>query len=96
MIQNAAFLAALTVFLVAGWLAAELTFLVPYKALLFERHGLRIGVAAVVLFLNLLGIYYAVGRWLFLRDTGRKLLHVDRQLTSPDGVLEDLRQHLKS
>jgi hypothetical protein len=29
MIQNAAFLAALTVFLVAGWLAAELTFLVP-------------------------------------------------------------------
>lgn len=96
MIQNAAFLAALSVFLVAGWLAAELTFLVPYKALLFERHGLRIGVAAVVLFLNLLGIYYAVGRWLFLRDTGRKLLHVDRQLASPDAVLEDLRQHLKS
>ena len=96
MIQNAAFLAALTVFLVAGWLAAELTFLVPYKALLFERHGLRIGVAAIVLVLNLFGIYYAIGRWLFLRDTGRKLLHVDRQLTSPDAVLEDLRQHLKS
>lgn len=96
MIQNAAFLAALTVFLVGGWLAAELTFLVPYKALLFERHGLRLGVAAVLLFLNLLGIYYGIGRWLFLRDTGRKLLHVDRQLTSPDAVLEDLRQHLKS
>jgi hypothetical protein len=95
-IQNAAFLAALTVFLVAGWLAAELTFLVPYKALLFERHGLRIGLAAIVLFLNLLAIYYGIGRWLFLRDTGRKLLHVDRQLTSPDAVLEDLRQHLKS
>jgi hypothetical protein len=96
MMQNAAFLAALTVFVFAGWLAAELTFLVPYKALLFQRHGLRIGLAAVLLFLNLLAIYYAIGRWLFLRDTGRKLLHVDRQLTSPDAVLEDLRQHLKS
>ena len=95
MIQNAAFLAALTVFLVAGWLAAELTFLVPYKALLFQRHGLSIGVGAVLLFLNLLAIYYGVGRWLFLRDAGRKLLHVDRQLTSPDAVLEDLRHHLK-
>ena len=95
MIQTAAFLAALTVFLVAGWLAAELTFLVPYKALLFQRHGLRISIAAVLLFLNLLAIYYSVGRWLFLRDTGRKLLHVDRQLTTPDAVLEDLRQHLK-
>ena len=96
MIQNAAFLAALTVFLVAGWLAAELTFLVPYKALLFQRHGLLIGVAAGLLFLNLLVIYHGIGRWLFLRDTGRKLLHVDRQLTSPDAALEDLRQHLKS
>ena len=96
MIQNAAFLAALTVFLVAGWLAAELTFLVPYKALLFQRHGLRNGVAAGLLFLNLLVIYHGIGRWLFLRDTGRKLLHVDRQLTSPDAALEDLRQHLKS
>lgn len=95
MIQNAAFLAALTVFLAAGWLAAELTFLVPYKALLFQRHGLRITVATVLLFLNLFAIYYGIGRWLFLRDTGRKLLHVDRQLTSPDTVLEDLRQQLK-
>lgn len=95
MIQNAGFLAALTVFLVAGWLAAELTFLVPYKALLFQRHGLRISIAAVLLFLNLLAIYYSIGRWLFLRDTGRKLLHVDRQLTTPDAVLEDLHQHLK-
>lgn len=95
MIQNAAFLAALTVFLVAGWLAAELTFLVPYKALLFQRHGLRIGVGAVLLFLNLLAIYHGVGRWLFLRDAGRKLLHVDRQLTTPDAVLEDLRHQLK-
>ena len=95
MMKNAAFLAALTVFLVAGWLATELTFLAPYKTLLFQRHGVRMGVGALLLFLNLCAIFYAIGRWLLLRDAGRKLLHVDRQLTSPDAVLEDLRQQLK-
>ena len=95
MMQNAAFLAALIVFLFAGWLAAELTFLAPYKALLFQRHGLRIGVGALLLFMNLAAIFYAIGRWLFLRDAGRKLLHVDRQLTTPDAVLEDLRHQVK-
>ena len=34
-----AFLAAVTSFLVVAWLAGELTFLAPYKATLFRRHG---------------------------------------------------------
>jgi len=40
-------------------------------------------------------IYYSVARWLFLRDTGRKLLHLDRQLATDDAVLDDLRSYLK-
>ena len=90
MIANAAFLAAVTLFLGGAWLAGELTFLTPYKAALFRRHGWFIGGAALVLFFNLFGVYYSVARWLFLRDTGRKLLHLDRQLGTADGVLEDL------
>ena len=43
MIANTAFLAVITVFLLAGWLAGELTFLSPYKAPLFARHGWLIG-----------------------------------------------------
>ena len=43
MIANAAFLAALVVFLVACWLAGELTFLAPYKATLFRRHAQVLG-----------------------------------------------------
>ena len=95
MMQNALFLAALLVFVFAGWLASELTFLAPYRALLFHRHGLRIGLAALLLFVNLSALFYTVGRWLSQRDAGRKLLHVDRQLTTPDSVLEDLRDQLK-
>ena len=43
MIANAAFLAAVTLFLVAAWLAGELVFLAPYKASLFRHHGWFMG-----------------------------------------------------
>ena len=95
MIANVAFLAALTVFLIAAWLAGELTFLAQYKGFLFRRHGVLIGAAALLLFLNLCAIYYGIARWLFLRDTGRKLLHLDRQLATRDSALDDVRSYLK-
>ncbi len=90
MIANTAFLAALTVFLLAAWLAGELTFLAPYKAVLFRDHGLVIIGGVLIVFLNLCALYYALARWLFLRDTGRKLTHVDRQLIASEGVHEDV------
>ena len=93
MIQNVAFLAALTLFLLAAWLAGELSFLAPHKALLFREHGMLIGGGALLVFLNLCAAYYAAARWLFLRDTGRKLTHADQQLTTDDGVHQELREH---
>jgi hypothetical protein len=51
--------------------------------------------ATVVLFLNLCGAYYMVARWLFLRDAGRKLTHVDRQLRSASGLHDELREYLQ-
>ena len=95
MIANCAFLAALTVFLLAGWLAGELRFLAPHKSLLFHLYAPLLEGVTLVLFLNLCAIYYSVARWLFLRDTGRKLLHIDRQLATDDAVLDDLRSYLK-
>jgi hypothetical protein len=94
MIANAAFLAALTTFLAVAWLAGELSFLAPYKGMLFRRHGWAIGGCVLLLFLNLCAVYYTVSRWLFLRDTGRKLLHIDRQLGTPDGLLDDIDPRL--
>ena len=94
MIANVAFLAALTTFLSAAWLAGELTFLAPYKAGIFRHHGPWIAGGVVVLFLNLCGAYYGIARWLFLREAGRKLSHLDRQLSTPDAVLRDLHRDL--
>lgn len=90
MIANTAFLAAVTAFLLAGWLAGELTFLAPYKATLFQRHGWLIGTACLVTFFNLCAAYYHAARWLFLRDSGSKLLHLDRQLGTSDASIRDL------
>jgi hypothetical protein len=51
--------------------------------------------ALVVLFLNLFGTIYLIGRALFLKDTGRKLAHVDRLLHTPDTVARDLSARLE-
>src|SRR5437879_7901453 len=72
MMANAAFLAALTVFLVVGELASELSFLAPFKAGLFRLHGTFILGAVLLLFFNLSTAYYSIARWLFLGDAGRK------------------------
>ena len=96
MIANTAFLAALTLFLAAAWLAGELTFLAPYKGPLFRLHGTFIVGALLIVFLNLCAAYYALARWFFLRDTGRKLTHVDRDLITSQGVHEDVPPHLWS
>jgi hypothetical protein len=94
MIKNTAFAAALTTFLVVAWLAGEVSFLAPYKAGLFGRYGLVIGAGVLLLFLHLCALYYGIARWLFLRDAGRKLTHMDRQLGTAEGLHEDLRAHL--
>ncbi len=95
MIANAAFLAGLTTFVLAAWLAAELSFLAPYKAAIFRTYGLHIVAGVVLVFVNLSGTYYLVARWLFLRDAGRKLTHVDRQLRSAPGLHDDLRRYFQ-
>jgi hypothetical protein len=95
MIANAAFLAGLTTFILTAWLAAELSFLAPYKAAIFRTYGLHIVVGVVLVFVNLLGTYYLIARWLFLRDAGRKLTHIDRQLRSASGLHDDLRRYFQ-
>lgn len=90
MIANTAVLAALTLFLLVAWLAGELSFLAPYKVALFHLHGTLILGGLLLVFVNLSALFYAIARWLFLRDTGRKLTHVDRQLLASEGVHPDL------
>jgi hypothetical protein len=78
----------------AGEILAELTFLAPYKRVIFGRYLWFIVGALVLLFLNLFALFYGVARRLFLKDTGRKLAHVDRQLHTTDTIVRDLSDRL--
>jgi hypothetical protein len=95
MMANAAFLAALTTFVLMAWLAGELTFLAPYKRAILRLYGWHLLVGIGLVFFNLSATYYMLARWLFLRDSGRKLTHVDRQLRSASGLHDELRQYLQ-
>jgi hypothetical protein len=93
-IANAAFVAAMILLLLTLWLMGQLAFLAPFKHVLLERYGGLALAAAGVVFRNLFAWCYAVNRWLFLKDTGRKLAHVERQLHTGDTIARDLSARL--
>jgi hypothetical protein len=95
MIANCAFLSSLLVLFALFWVSGEAIVLAPYKRLLFTQYGMHVGLFILVLFFNLFALCYAVARVLFLRDTGVKLHHLDRQLATTDTVLADLSQRLE-
>lgn len=95
MVANSAFMAALLLLLGLFWVAGETAFLAPYKRLLFTEYGLQIGLFLLVVFFNLFAACYGLGRVLFLKDTGLKLHHLDRQLATRDTALADLTDRLE-
>jgi hypothetical protein len=95
MIGNA-LLATSVVFMALGfWLLQECQFLIPYRRLLWVKYGGVIALFAGVLFVNLITVIYTLCRKLFLKDTGRKLAHVEKQVRSGVSISEELSRRLK-
>jgi hypothetical protein len=94
MIANSAFLAAIAVAVLVFFLMDQLRFLVPYRRLILEQYLWVIVWSLVVVFVNLFAFFYALNRRLFLKDTGRKLAHIERQLLTPDTIVRDLSERL--
>ena len=94
MIANSAFLAAMILLLLAFAVLGQVDFLAPYKHVIFVQHLWVVVGALVVVFLNLFAVCYLAGRGLFLKDTGRKLAHVERQLRTADTIVRDLSERL--
>ena len=94
MIANAAFLAAMVLLLLAFSLLGPLQFLAPYKRLILADYGLVILGALVVVFLNLFALFYLITRGLFLKEPGRKLAVVEKQLRTGDTIVRDLSERL--
>lgn len=61
------------------WLMGELKFLIPYRHILFHQYAGAILLSIAALFVNLFALIYVIQRKFFLKDTGRKLSHIDKQ-----------------
>ncbi len=94
MIANSAFLAAMVLGLLVFLTLDQLVFLAPYKRLILQRYFWVIVWSLVVVLINLFAFFYAINRRLFLKDTGRKLAHVEKQLLTPDTIVRDLSERI--
>lgn len=94
MIANSAFLAAMVLVLLLFVLMDQFPFIAPFKRLIVSHYLWVIVWLLVALFVNLFAGFYTLARRLFLKDTGRKLAHVDRQLLTRDTIVRDLSERL--
>ena len=62
------------------WLMAELKFFVPYKLVLWRAYARPIVSYIAILSVNVFAAAFVLIRKFFLKDTGRKLSHLDKQL----------------
>ena len=62
------------------WLMGELRFFVPYKLVLWREYASTILGYITVLSVNVFAAAFVLIRKFFLKDTGRKLSHLDKQL----------------
>lgn len=85
MIKNALFASATLLCAAAFALMSRLTFLAPYKKELFLHCAGSLTVFAMALGLNFFATALAINRKFFLKNTGRKLSHLDRQLHAGGG-----------
>ena len=94
MIANSIFAA--SVIVIAAWLyvVGELAFLARYRSVILHRYGAIIGWFTLLTFFNLCALIHALSRKLLLRDTGKKLAHVEKQLRTGSSISEELTKLL--
>ena len=95
MMANSAFLAAMAMLVMGFLLLEQLRFLSAYKRVIVQAYLWPIGSVMALVFLNLMALCYLTGRHLFLKETGRKLAHVEKQLHAGDTIVRDLSERLE-
>jgi len=94
MVANAVFVASLIFLALGFWLMQELHFLAPWRSLIVHHYLGSIAAYCALLFSNILGLTIWVERKFFLRDTGRKLRHLDQEIHSGHSELsEEITAH---
>jgi hypothetical protein len=95
MIGNLLLLTTAIFLALAFFLMEECRFLIPYRHLLWVEYSGPIAAFAGVLFVDLFAGFYMLSRKLFLKDMGRKLAHLEKQLRTGSSLSEELSERLK-
>jgi len=95
MIANALFATTVCFLAIGLFLMEQCQFLIPYRQLLWEQYATPMTVFAGVVFVNLFAAFYLMCRKLFLKDTGEKLAHLEKQLQSGGTISEELSRRLR-
>ena len=86
--RNALFATAATLLGIALAVFSQIDFLVPHKRVLLRDHSGNLALFTALLGVNLFAGYAWLARKLLLKDTGRKLSHVEKQLREGNIVHE--------
>ena len=94
MFRNALFATVVVFIAGAFYLVQECRFLIPYRDVILERYWREIAVFSAALFVNLLAGFFVLTRRLFLKDTGQKLAHLEKQLRGRESISEELSRRI--
>lgn len=82
MIANAILITIAVVLGIGFYLMGELRFFIPFKVVIWRAYSGYILAYCGLLFANVFALAFALNRQFFLKDTGRKLAHLDRQFNA--------------
>jgi hypothetical protein len=92
MFANALVLSSCFMLALLFFLMGELKYLIPYRDLIWRYYAWPISLYALVLFLNLYAASYFLMRKLLLKDTGKKLSQIDKQLRMEHACLAQIHE----
>jgi hypothetical protein len=79
MVANAILLTISVMLAIGFTLMGGLKFLIPFKLIIWRTYSTYILAYVGILFINVFAAAYALNRKFLLKDTGRKLSHLDKQ-----------------
>ena len=79
MIANALLITIAVLLGIAFYLMGELRFFIPFKFVIWRAYSAYLLTYCGLLFANVFAAVFALNRKFFLKDTGRKLAHLDKQ-----------------
>jgi hypothetical protein len=87
MIANALLITTAIMLAIGFFLMGELKFFIPFKVVIWRAYSAYILSYCGLLFGNVFAAAFALNRKFFLKDTGRKLAHLDKQFNAGQSEL---------